>query len=109
MPELPEIETVRSGLEKNIIGKNIDKVSISDKNLRFPYPNNFAKDLEKTTIKSIDRRARYLLINLESEDLNKKNLYKKTLLIHFGMTGKLNFFTKKPENNKKHDHILPRS
>lgn len=100
MPELPEIETVKSGLEQNVIGKKIAKVRISDKNLRFPYPVNFESDLENLEINSIDRRARYLLINLKNEDSEK------TLLVHFGMSGKLNFFNEKPSQIKKHDHIL---
>ena len=97
MPELPEVETVKAGLCNNVIGKRIEKVSLSDKNLRFSYPNGFVKNLQNSAIVNIFRRARYLLINLDN---------KKTLLVHLGMSGKLNYFSNFPELKKKHDHVF---
>lgn len=97
MPELPEVETVKRGLEQNIIGKKIAKVLISDKNLRLPYPANFIVNLDQSKITKIERRARYLLIYLSNGRI---------LLIHLGMSGKLNYLVKLPEIPKKHDHFL---
>lgn len=98
MPELPEVETVCRGLKKNIIGRKIKIVNISNKNLRFPYPSDFIKNLRDRIVTKITRRARYILIYLNDEQV---------LLIHLGMTGKLNFHI----NNDKpiaqnHDHIV---
>ena len=97
MPELPEVETVKNGLKNYVIDKKINEVSISDKNLRFKYPSNFCQDLQDSQITKIKRRARYLLIKLNNN---------KTLLIHLGMSGKLNYFKEFPDSHKKHDHIF---
>ena len=86
MPELPEVETVKSGLEQNVIGKEIVDIKTSDKNLRFPFPKNLS-DLKNSKIILVQRRARYLLINLDNN---------KTLLVHLGMSGKLNYFDNFP-------------
>ena len=97
MPELPEVETVKEGLKQNIINKTISNVNISDKNLRFPYPDNFTQNLISATVKDIRRRARYLFIELSN---------KKILIIHLGMSGKLNYFNHEHQKKAKHDHIL---
>ncbi len=96
MPELPEVETIKTALQQNVINKTISQIKLSDKNLRFAYPLNFNQDLTNSTIKNINRRARYLLIELDNG---------KTLIIHLGMSGKLNYFNKYPINPQKHDHI----
>ena len=43
MPELPEVETTKEGLKRDLLGQKILKVEISDKKLRFPYDKNFIK------------------------------------------------------------------
>ena len=96
MPELPEVETVRRGLENNIIDKKIASVFISDKKLRLPFPKNFSTDLKNKTIISVKRRARYIIIELDKE-LN--------ILVHLGMTGKIIYQTKTPTPSL-HDHCL---
>ncbi len=97
MPELPEVETVKSGLEQNVIGKKISNVNISNKNLRFPFPDNFISNLTNNKITLVTRRARYLLIHLDSKQI---------LLVHLGMSGKLNYFSTFPKSTKKHDHVF---
>jgi formamidopyrimidine-DNA glycosylase len=97
MPELPEVETICRGLKENIINKEISDVKISDKKLRFNYPENFIQNLNKSKIINISRRARYILIHLKNDQI---------LLIHLGMTGKLNFFQNFNEKIAKHDHII---
>ena len=96
MPELPEVETVCRGLENNIIGKKISSVFISDKKLRLPFPENFSADLKGKTIISIQRRARYIIVELNKEF---------NILIHLGMTGKVIYQTT-ISTPKTHDHCL---
>ena len=97
MPELPEVETVCRGLQENIIGKKIVKSWLSEKNLRFPYPENFINKLKNRYIVQISRRARYILIHMDNQEI---------LLIHLGMTGKLNFYKNYDNHKIKHDHII---
>ena len=79
MPELPEVETVRKGLEMHFLNSKITKVILNRNNLRFPFPPNFISELTGRRVKSVNRRAKYLLIRLE------RNL---TWLCHLGMTGR---------------------
>ena len=79
MPELPEVETVRQGLEIHLLDTKISKVILNRDDLRFPFPPNFISELTGRTVKSVRRRAKYLLISLDD------NL---TWLCHLGMTGR---------------------
>ena len=106
MPELPEVETVRRGLEPYLTGARIDKVTLNRKDLRFPFPSGFAKTLEGETITSVGRRAKYLLFRLSNG---------KTFLSHLGMTGAFRFAEGKfkepsryyePGEDVKHDHVV---
>ena len=78
MPELPEVETVRRGLEPWLVGATIDKVTLNRKDLRFPFPEGLVAALEGQSILSVGRRAKYLLMGLSSGQ---------TLMSHLGMTG----------------------
>lgn len=92
MPELPEVETVRRGLEK-VINKKVLKIFRSEKKLRFESKLNLS-ELKNAKITDITRRARYLIINFDN---------KKSLIIHLGMSGKI---TIGDEFKKlKHDHF----
>ena len=51
MPELPEVETVRTGLARSWIGKRIDGVDLRRENLRFPFPEGLAERLTGRTVK----------------------------------------------------------
>lgn len=112
MPELPEVETICRGLEQNIISKKILSIQTSDKNLRLPFPKNFA-DLESQKIISVVRRARYILIEVSSLYLGESSLrqqtmgvHNKILLIHLGMSGKVLTKEKLPTKLEKHDHFV---
>jgi len=100
MPELPEVETICRGIKQNIVGKKIFSITTSDKNLRLPFPKNFA-DLKNQEIVSVSRRARYILI-----ETTKKHI----LLVHLGMSGKLLYLEKLPKNlarkPDRHDHFI---
>jgi formamidopyrimidine-DNA glycosylase len=96
MPELPEVETVRKGLEMAICGRTIHEVRLRRKDLRFPLPPRFAEALEGRKILAVERRAKYLLIRISGT---------LTLLAHLGMSGHFSFQTQ-PEKPAKHDHVL---
>lgn len=78
MPELPEVETVRRGLQPVMEGARISKVEQRRPDLRFPFPINFQKRLEGRRIESLSRRAKYLLIHLDNGPF---------LISHLGMSG----------------------
>src|SRR5271165_1239009 len=78
MPELPEVETVRRGLEPAMEGARFTKVEVHRGDLRWPLPKDFARSLEGNTVTGIGRRAKYLLADLSSGDV---------LLMHLGMSG----------------------
>jgi formamidopyrimidine-DNA glycosylase len=78
MPELPEVETVRRGLEPVMDGARFVRVEQRRPDLRFPFPNNFNKRLEGTSVTGLGRRAKYLLADLSSGEV---------LLMHLGMSG----------------------
>ncbi len=79
MPELPEVETVRRGLEPVLAGARIQRVEQRRPDLRFPLPERFVERLEGCRIERLDRRAKYILGHLDSGEV---------LAIHLGMTGR---------------------
>ena len=83
MPELPEVETVRGGLEKAWIGKTITEVILRRDNLRYPFPQDFGQRLKGQKIIQIRRRAKYLLIDTDGGLV---------FLSHLGMSGKYTLF-----------------
>jgi formamidopyrimidine-DNA glycosylase len=106
MPELPEVETVRRGLEPWLHGARIDRVVLRRPDLRFPFPENFVAVLEGATIEAVGRRAKYLLFRLSNGW---------TWLSHLGMTGSYRFAEGpfkdpsryyEPRVDEKHDHVV---
>jgi formamidopyrimidine-DNA glycosylase len=108
MPELPEVETVRRGLEPAMQGARFAKVEARRKNLRFPLPRNFAARLQGKSVTGLGRRAKYLLADLSSGEV---------LLMHLGMSGSFRLareraaetpgaFHHPRAQNGKHDHLL---
>jgi formamidopyrimidine-DNA glycosylase len=95
MPELPEVETVRCGLETALKGATIRKVTLRRKDLRIPFPKSMAETLAGRTIASISRRAKYLLFYFDSNDV---------LVAHLGMTGR--FSIENAPKPGKHDHAI---
>jgi formamidopyrimidine-DNA glycosylase len=80
MPELPEVETVRSGLETVLCGRRFVRVEQRRPDLRFPLPERFAERLTGRRVKSLGRRAKYILVHLDRGEV---------LAVHLGMTGRL--------------------
>ncbi len=79
MPELPEVETVRRGLEPVLTGARLTRVRQNRPDLRFPFPDRFVERLEGATVERLDRRAKYLLFPLSTGE---------TWVSHLGMTGR---------------------
>lgn len=94
MPELPEVETSRRGISPHIIGSHIVDVIIRQPQLRWKIPADLLHHIQDRQLLSIDRRAKYLLLNFESG----------TLLIHLGMSGNLRICPFQ-SNVEKHDHV----
>ena len=65
MPELPEVETVRRGLQPVMEGSKIVKAEARRKDLRFPFQKDFVARLEGQTVTGLGRRAKYLMADLE--------------------------------------------
>jgi formamidopyrimidine-DNA glycosylase len=96
MPELPEVEVIRRGLASTLTGRKITRVVIQNRRLRLPFPRSRLKGwVEGREVTSVSRRAKYLLITMESGA---------GLVIHLGMSGRLAFV---PEGSprKDHDHV----
>jgi len=95
MPELPEVETTKNGLVKLLSNKRITRVEIRNPNLRWRVVDSIKSDLNNRTIQSFSRRGKYILFNLD----------KGYLMIHLGMSGKINVLDIN-EPLKKHDHFI---
>ncbi|WP_028007144.1 bifunctional DNA-formamidopyrimidine glycosylase/DNA-(apurinic or apyrimidinic site) lyase [Solimonas flava] len=95
MPELPEVETVRRGLEPYVRGRRIARVTVRDARLRWPVPASLAHDAADRRIERIARRGKYLIVTLDSGD---------RMIWHLGMTGRL-LVLDPAQPLVKHDHV----
>jgi formamidopyrimidine-DNA glycosylase len=107
MPELPEVETVRRGLQPAMEGKRFVKVEVRRGDLRWPLPKDFAQRLKGSTITGLGRRAKYLLADLSTGEV---------LIMHLGMSGSFHVFRQQDEQlgsyyherekRVAHDHVV---
>jgi formamidopyrimidine-DNA glycosylase len=107
MPELPEVETVRRGLQPAMEGQRFVKVDVHRGDLRWPLPKDFAARITGQTLTGLGRRAKYLLADLSSGDV---------LVMHLGMSGSFHVFHDKDKQLGRyyhergkltaHDHIV---
>ncbi|KAF0113284.1 MAG: formamidopyrimidine-DNA glycosylase [Rhodospirillaceae bacterium] len=97
MPELPEVETVRRGLEQVWPGRVFSRVLVRRSDLRRPLPPHFAHHLEGCRIESVTRRAKYLLITLQANQV---------MLMHLGMSGRLQIARADGTAPGPHDHVI---
>lgn len=96
MPELPEVETVRKGLEQLVSGKTIHHVQVLwPRIIEQPESAIFEAQLAGETIESISRRGKYLIFHLTHFDL----------ISHLRMEGKYEFFTEEAPLSK-HTHVI---
>ena len=97
MPELPEVETVRRGLEPILVGNRFARVEQRRPDLRFPLPAHFGERLSGRTVEALDRRAKYLLARLDGGEV---------LVMHLGMTGRFSINGSTAAPPPKHEHIV---
>lgn len=97
MPELPEVETTRRGLAQNIIGRRLMEITVRRRDLRLPLPEHFEARLRGCSIMRVRRRAKYLLLDLDSGEV---------LLAHLGMSGSFRVLDPTNYAPKTHDHVL---
>ena len=108
MPELPEVETVRRGLQPAMEGARIKKAEVRRKDLRFPFQKDFVARLEGQTVTGLGRRAKYLMADLSSGDV---------LVMHLGMSGSFRVvnddhgttpgqFHHPRTEDRAHDHVV---
>ena len=77
MPELPEVETSRRGIEPHIVGTTISRIVIRERRLRWPVPRSIDRNLPGQSVDSVSRRAKYILINTKEG----------SAILHLGMSG----------------------
>lgn len=94
MPELPEVETTRRGIEPHVVGRRILRLAVHDRRLRWPVDAAIATAVEGRVIRRAGRRAKYLLIETEAG----------VLILHLGMSGSLRVL---PADTPRitHDHV----
>lgn len=94
MPELPEVETTRLGLEPRLKGRTLRRIVVRNPRLRWPVPDDLDARLAGSTLGGIARRGKYLLFDFGLA----------TQIVHLGMSGSLRF-TEPDEPAALHDHI----
>lgn len=94
MPELPEVETTRRGLEPLLVGRTVTGARVHNRSLRWPVPHGLGRLLAGRRFLAIGRRSKYLLLRCTDG----------TLVVHLGMTGHLRVVPT-DEPRKKHDHV----
>ena len=104
MPELPEVETVRRGLQPSLERARLTRVEQRRPDLRFPLPERFAERLTGARVLRLDRRAKYLLAELDTGE---------TWITHLGMTGRFTVGTVAPgafahaaPTAERHEHLV---
>jgi formamidopyrimidine-DNA glycosylase len=112
MPELPEVETVRRGLQPALEGHVITRAQTRRGDLRIPFPRDFVRRLEGRRVTHLRRRAKYILADLDSGE---------TLVIHLGMSGRMSVYSENRPRKlgnylydaapatagaDKHDHVV---
>jgi formamidopyrimidine-DNA glycosylase len=104
VPELPEVETIRRGLEPVLVGRRIERAEVRRPDLRWPLPERMAERLTGARVTALRRRSKYLLADLDRGE---------TLIVHLGMSGRmlvsgamLGAFFHAHGVVRKHDHVV---
>ena len=109
MPELPEVETVRRGLEPHLTGRQIIRADVRRPDLRWPFPARMAERLTGARVARLARRSKYILAELDTGE---------TLIVHLGMSGRMlishgaedrsvpGVFVHAQAAPDKHDHVV---
>ncbi len=94
MPELPEVETTKRGIEPYVLHKRVKAVHIYDRRLRWPVETRLPEYIHGKTVRYLQRRGKYLVFGFDNG----------SLLLHLGMSGSLRITSPKTPR-KKHDHL----
>jgi len=97
MPELPEVETVMRGLQQRLEGRTIVRATAHRPDLRWPLPEGLEQRLTGARITSFRRRAKYILMRLDSGD---------SVLLHLGMSGRIVLSPARPNMPTPHEHLV---
>ncbi|ABM63074.1 bifunctional DNA-formamidopyrimidine glycosylase/DNA-(apurinic or apyrimidinic site) lyase [Halorhodospira halophila] len=95
MPELPEVETTRRGLQVHLVGRTLQRVVVRQRQLRYPVPARVEAAVVGEEVVALERRAKYLLIRLGGGAW---------LLLHLGMSGSLRLVAE-TDAPGRHDHV----
>jgi formamidopyrimidine-DNA glycosylase len=96
LPELPEVEVVRTGLDSLIRNQRIREVQLHRPALRYPLPDGMAERLQGRTVEAVERRGKYLLFRLDADVL---------LAWHLGMTGQFHVLPAASPAGR-HEHVV---
>jgi formamidopyrimidine-DNA glycosylase len=97
VPELPEVETVKRGLQPTVEGYRFIYVETRRSDLRIPFPEDFENRLTGRRVQRLWRRAKYIMADLDGGE---------TLVIHLGMSGRMTVYTTGEIGHGKHDHVV---
>ncbi len=96
MPELPEVEVTRRGIEPYVTGRRVERVDVRTSALRWPVPAELASALARQAVRRVERRGKYLLFETDAG----------WFIVHLGMTGTLRVLMhEQAAPPAKHDHI----
>jgi formamidopyrimidine-DNA glycosylase len=102
VPELPEVETIRRGIEPHVVGRTIEKVVVRDRRLRWPIARGFENKLAGKRIRAVGRRGKYLLLDLDGGPAGAAGPGR--VILHLGMTGNVTLL-EPGRAVRKHDHF----
>jgi len=94
MPELPEVETARRGIEPHLLGQRIAQLIVRERRLRIPVPPDLPEILQGRVIEGVSRRGKYLLMRVSGG----------TIILHLGMSGRLRIVIRERLPGR-HDHV----
>ncbi len=94
MPELPEVETARRGIEPHLTDAHVIKVVVRERRLRWPVPAALGREMAGAVISAVERRGKYLLLRTAAG----------TAILHLGMSGSLRILDARTPPGK-HDHL----
>lgn len=94
MPELPEVEVVRKGLQERLPGAVVRRVEVRASALRWPVPQDLPELLRGRAPLAVERRGKYLMLRFPEG----------CLIVHLGMSGTLRFLQGAPAPGR-HDHV----
>ena len=94
MPELPEVETSRRGIEPHVVGRTLTRAVVRERRLRWPVPDDLERRLAKRRVLGLRRRAKYLLFDFTHG----------SLILHLGMSGSLRV-VESDTPPQAHDHV----